>query len=83
MGLVYGYKAIDRAWRGASFSAIRTKAMIPGPMVQDSITDHIDTAREDSSHLNFTYRMTIIFAEIVPWYVTNPSFFNVLMGSIH
>ena len=41
-------------------------------MVQDSITDRIDTARENSSHLNFTYRMTIVFAEIVPWYVTNP-----------
>ena len=24
-------------------------------MVQDSITDHIDTARENSSHLNFTF----------------------------
>ena len=43
-------------------------------MVQDSITDHIDTARENSSHLNFTYRMAIIFAEIAPWYVTNPRF---------
>ena len=43
-------------------------------MVQDSITDHIDTARENSSHLNFTFRMAIIFAEIVPWYVTNPRF---------
>ena len=43
-------------------------------MVQDSITDHIDTARENSSHLNFTYRMAIIFAEIVPWYVTYPRF---------
>ena len=39
-------------------------------MVQDSITDHIDTAGNKSSHLNFTYRMTIILAEIVPWYVT-------------
>ena len=36
-------------------------------MVQDSITDHIDTARENWSHLNFTYRMAIIFAEIAPW----------------
>ena len=35
-------------------------------MVQDSITDHIDTARENSSHLNFTFRMAIIFAEIAP-----------------
>ena len=33
-------------------------------MVQDSITAHIDTARENSSHLNFTYRMAISFAEI-------------------
>ena len=43
-------------------------------MVQDSITDHIDTARENWSHLNFTYRMAIIFAEIAPWYVTYPRF---------
>ena len=43
-------------------------------MVQDSITDHIDTARENSSHLKFTYRMAIIFAEIAPWYVTYPRF---------
>ena len=35
-------------------------------MVQDSITDHIDTARGNSSHLNFTCRMAIIFAEIAP-----------------
>ena len=41
-------------------------------MVQDSITDHIDTARENSPHLNITYRLAIIFAEI--WYVTYPRF---------
>ena len=35
-------------------------------MVQDSITDHIDTARENSSHLNFIYRLAIIFAKIAP-----------------
>ena len=35
-------------------------------MVQDSITDHIDTGRENSLHLNFTYRVAIIFAEIAP-----------------
>ena len=35
-------------------------------MVQDSITDHIDSARGNSSHLNFTCRMAIIFAEIAP-----------------
>ena len=29
-------------------------------MVQDSITDHTDTVRENSLHWNSTYRMTII-----------------------
>ena len=29
-------------------------------MVQDSITDDIDAARENSSHLKFTYRIAII-----------------------
>ena len=47
--------ARERAWRLLKIS-----------MVQDSITDNIDTARENSSHLNFTYRMAIIFAEIAP-----------------
>ena len=35
-------------------------------MVQDSITDHIDSAQENSSHLKFTNRRTIIFSESVP-----------------
>ena len=35
-------------------------------MVQATITHFIGRARENSSHLNVTYHMTIIFAKIVP-----------------
>ena len=34
-------------------------------MVQDSITDHIDTTQENSSHLNFTYRLAIILQRLL------------------
>ena len=45
---------------------LKTVLWLRESMVQDSITDYIDTAQENSSQLNVTYRMTIIFVQIVP-----------------
>ena len=69
-----GNLAVEKELTAWWKSKIHTQFPLWLRMVQDSITDHFDTAQENSSHLNFTYRMAIIFAEIAPRYVTYPRF---------